>query len=95
MMQFRLELLGKQGKEKVQVTPVINLPYRDKSFDYVYTVGCLQHTGNIARAVSEVHRVFNKGGKAIVMLYNRSSFWLKVQVSLIHLKNLLMQCSIK
>jgi SAM-dependent methyltransferase len=94
MMQYRLKLLGKQGKEKVQVASALNLPYRDKSFDYVYTVGCLHHTGNIARAVSEVYRVLNKGGKAIVMLYNRSSFRLKVQVPLMHLKNLLMRRSI-
>ena len=42
--------------------------------DYVYAIGCLHHTGNLAAGVSEVYRVLSKDGRAIVMLYNAYSY---------------------
>ena len=40
----------------------------------MYSIGCLHHTGDLPRAVSEVHRVLRPDGRAVVMLYNRHSF---------------------
>ena len=74
MMQYRLSKLKKNDLEKVQIGSALNIPYKDESFHYVYTIGCLHHTGNIEKAVSEVFRVLAKGGKAIVMLYNKNSY---------------------
>jgi SAM-dependent methyltransferase len=45
----------------------------------VYSIGCLHHTGDLPRAVAEVHRVLRPGGRAVVMLYNRDSFRLLMQ----------------
>jgi SAM-dependent methyltransferase len=53
----------------------------------VYTIGCLHHTGDLALAVKEVHRVLRPGGKAIVMLYNRHSFRQMVHVKWIHFRD--------
>ena len=47
-----------------------NLPFETGSFDHVISIGCLHHTGDIARAVREVHRVLRPGGRAVVMIYN-------------------------
>lgn len=49
------------------------LPFPDETFDYVYSIGCLHHTGNLARAVSEVRRVLRPGGIATIMVYYRYS----------------------
>ena len=49
------------------------LPFANESFDYVVSIGCLHHTGDLAQAIREVHRVLKPGGATIVMLYNR--FW--------------------
>jgi ubiquinone/menaquinone biosynthesis C-methylase UbiE len=49
------------------------MPFSDASFDYVYSIGCLHHTGNLSRAISEVYRVLAPGGTAVVMLYNKYS----------------------
>lgn len=87
MIQYRLELLGQKDIIKGHEGSVLALPYPDMSFDYVYSIGCLHHTGDLMMSVSEVHRVLKPGGKAIIMLYNRHSFRQLVNVSLMTLRN--------
>ena len=74
MMQHRLRQLGDAGRGCAVRGSALDLPYRSSSFDYVYTIGCLHHTGNIQRGVEEVRRVLVTGGTAVVMLYHRHSF---------------------
>jgi ubiquinone/menaquinone biosynthesis C-methylase UbiE len=74
MMRHRLQNLGIGGTEQhVRVGSALAIPHEDGNFDYVYSIGCLHHTGDLTRAVDEVFRVLKPGGKAIVMLYNRRS----------------------
>lgn len=81
MVQYRLSQLGKKNKEEqIQVGSALGIPHHDESFDYVYSIGCLHHTGNLTQSLSEVFRVLKPGGKAIIMLYNRNSFRQLVQV---------------
>ena len=75
MMRHRLGLMGVDNpSERVSRGSVLELPFEDGSFDYAVSVGCLHHTGNVRRAVEEVHRVLIPGGRALVMLYNARSF---------------------
>ena len=73
----RLALNGLTGTG-IQGT-ALDMPFRDESFDYVVTIGCLHHTGNLKAAISEVHRVLRRGGRATIMVYNATSYmrWLK------------------
>jgi SAM-dependent methyltransferase len=73
MMRQRLAWAGLGGEERVVAGSALALPFEDGSFDRVYTIGCLHHTGNTPKGVSEVHRVLAPGGRALVMLYNRHS----------------------
>jgi SAM-dependent methyltransferase len=74
MMRHRLRNLGRDdADELVRRGSALEMPYDEASFDYVVTIGCLHHTGDIPRAVSEVHRVLRPGGVATVMLYARYS----------------------
>lgn len=72
MMRRRLHLLGLPPERALRAS-VLDLPFENERFDYVYTIGCLHHTGDLERSVSEVHRVLVPGGRAIVMLYYRHS----------------------
>lgn len=74
IVRYRLGLLAIDARDRVHRASALDIPYRDGSFDYVYSIGCLHHTGDLKKAVSEVHRVLVAGGKAVVMLYNRHSF---------------------
>ena len=89
MMRYRLGLLGQDGYNTVQVGSALQIPHSDSTFDYVYSIGCLHHTGDVKKAVSELHRILAPGGKAVVMLYNRHSFRRLVAVPLKRLRSLM------
>jgi len=46
-----------------------NLDFEDNYFDFVFSFGVLHHTPDTDKAISEVYRVLNNGGSAIIMLY--------------------------
>lgn len=74
MMRDRLRWIGRPDDSSVLQTSALELPWEDGTFDLVVSIGCLHHTGDLPRAVSEVHRVLTPGGTAFVMLYNAHSF---------------------
>jgi len=65
-------ILGLNGK--FQIEDAESLSFDDERFDVVYSYGVLHHTPNPGAALSEVHRVLKRNGKAIVMLYHKHSF---------------------
>ena len=71
----RFEVYGLQGS--FGIGDAEHLAFPDASFDAVYSFGVLHHTPRTARAVEEVYRVLRPGGRAIVMLYHKSSlhYW--------------------
>jgi len=83
MIQDRLLRLGISTTDQVIEGSALDIPHPDCFFDYVYTIGCLHHTGNLQKAVSEVYRVLKPSGRAVVMLYNKNSFRQIFQVRLL------------
>ena len=47
------------------------LPFRDASFDAIYSMGTIEHFDETERAVKEMARVLKPGGRAIVGVPNR------------------------
>jgi SAM-dependent methyltransferase len=82
MMRHRLSMLGDPGMDRIVQASAAALPFADQSFDYVYSIGCLHHTGALQRSVEEVRRVLAPGGVAVVMLYHAGSArqWLHVKI---------------
>lgn len=50
-----------------------NIPYRDDTFDFVYSFGVLHHASDIEMCISEIYRVLKPGGEVCIMLYHRRS----------------------
>ncbi len=57
-----------------------NLPFADGSFDIVYSNGVLHHTLDTQRALDEAFRILKPGGRAVIMLYCKSSwqYWFNI-----------------
>jgi len=57
-----------------------NIPFKDGSFDIVYSNGVLHHSENTDACINEVYRVLKAGGQAVIMLYCKDSFqyWLNL-----------------
>lgn len=73
LMRRRLTLAGLGDPTRVVQASALALPYEDAHFDDVFSIGCLHHTGDLAHAIDETHRVLKPGGRAVVMLYYRHS----------------------
>lgn len=74
MMKHRLQSMGRDASDCVQVGSALEIPHNDASLDYIYSIGCLHHTGNLSGCIEEIHRVLKPGGTAVVMLYHRYSY---------------------
>jgi ubiquinone/menaquinone biosynthesis C-methylase UbiE len=72
MARLSLARAGQPTTQAVQGS-ALSVPFDEESFDHVVAIGSLHHTGNLPKALSEVHRVLKRGGRALVMVYNRNS----------------------
>ncbi len=50
---------------------VRGIPFRDNTFDYVYSMGTVEHFPETEHAISEIHRVLRPGGRAVLGVPNR------------------------
>ena len=75
-LSFKNTLLTKKGldifnlKGYVVTADAENLPFKDNSFDLVYSFGVLHHTPDTQKAIDEIYRVLKTGGKCIIGLYH-------------------------
>jgi SAM-dependent methyltransferase len=65
----RLEISGLSSR--ISVSDAEQLPFRDHSFDMVYSWGVLHHSPNTGKALDEVFRVLRPGGVAKIMIYHK------------------------
>lgn len=77
MMSHRLKLQGLPGN--AIKGNFLECPFGNESFDYVVSIGCFHHTGNVQRCFDETYRILRHGGASIVMVYNQYSLrqWLR------------------
>lgn len=55
---------------------VLNLPFKDKTFDFIFCKGVLHHTGNTYKGLEELLRVLKPKSKAFIYLYGKGGiFW--------------------
>ncbi len=71
MAAHRLEQHNIQGD--LRVGSMLECPFSDNYFDYVISIGCFHHTGNMARCIDETYRILKPNGTAVIMVYNKFS----------------------
>ncbi len=74
---------------ELQIGDAENLPYKDKSFDSIYSWGVIHHSPNTQKSINEIYRVLKKGGFAKIMIYNKHSlvgYMLWIRYALMKLK---------
>jgi len=54
---------------------LLDLPFPDESFDFVYANGTIHHTGDIPLGTREAFRVLRKGGSAWYYVYGAGGFF--------------------
>jgi len=56
---------------------VLELPFKNSSFDFIFCNGVLHHTESTEKGLSEIYRVLKKGGSCWLYLYGgkNSLFW--------------------
>jgi SAM-dependent methyltransferase len=62
---------------KCAVSDVRDLPFRDASFDAIYSMGTIEHFDETERAIEEMARVLKPGGRAIIGVPNRHDPFLR------------------
>jgi SAM-dependent methyltransferase len=65
------------GVLRAAVSDVRALPYRDETFDLVYSMGTVEHFDETAQALAEIRRVLKRGGRAIIGVPNRHDPFLR------------------
>ncbi len=75
----KFRLLGADGCVAMQ-GDAESLPFDDGAFDVVYSNGVLHHTDSTETAMDEIFRVLRPGGRAVIMLYCKSSwhYWINM-----------------
>jgi ubiquinone/menaquinone biosynthesis C-methylase UbiE len=62
------------GNFKTLSASVLNLPFGDDEFDFVVSIGCIHHTGDLDAALGEIQRVLKPNGKFVLMAYYAYSY---------------------
>lgn len=71
MMNSRLKEKGL--KQNAVQGSILECPFDNGTFDYVVSLGCFHHTGDIQKCFSESYRILKKDGVGIFMVYNQFS----------------------
>jgi len=72
---YQLKRLGRRYRlwSKRICGDILNLPFKDDTFDLILCINVLEHVGDIPRALGELHRVLKKKGVLVVVVVNRES----------------------
>lgn len=72
MVNHRLRQNGLAGSARQG--SILAAPFADANFDEIVAIGCLHHTGDLAKAIKECRRLLRPGGRLTFMVYYAYSY---------------------
>lgn len=81
------EVIARRAQQNVQpkgaigVSAAESLPFQDESFDFVTSIGSLEHYVDMAKAVQEMARVLRRSGRAFILVPNTFSLLINVWIA--------------
>jgi len=70
--------IGSRANVNLAQADIFNLPFADKTFDYIFSLGVLHHTPDTKAAFDKLPRLLKPGGKLAIWVYSttmRSWCW--------------------
>ena len=68
----RFELFNLNNAKAINIDAE-KMPFKDNSFDFIWSWGVIHHSNDTNKIVKEIYRVLKKGGKSSIMIYNKNS----------------------
>ena len=63
--------IGNRENVHLAQADVFDLPFRDQTFDFIFSIGVLHHTPNTRAAFDRLPRLLKPGGKIAIWVYTR------------------------
>ena len=76
------ELHRKTKKIKTKIGDIEKIPYKNNTFDLVYSITVLIHMQDFKKGFKEMYRVTKKGGIVVFDLPNKNSIWTRLSLLL-------------
>ena len=72
-----------EGKYKIHIGSVDNLPFKDNYFDFVNCSGVLHHIEKPQRAFKEIKRVLKKNGTALIVIHGKGGIITRITMEIL------------
>lgn len=72
------ENLGSRRNIHIIQADIFSLPFKEESFDYIFSIGVLDHTPNTREAFNQLPRLLKKGGEIAIWIYSDEGIYRKL-----------------
>lgn len=69
--------LSSNGRLRIMQSDIRFIPFANNSFDFVYTMGTIEHVEEYENVVQEIHRVLKTGGRTIIGVPHKWDIFLR------------------
>ena len=66
-----------ENRPRMMSADIRKLPYKDNTFDYIYSMGTVEHFPETEEAIQELYRVLKQKGTAIIGVPNKHDLFLR------------------
>jgi SAM-dependent methyltransferase len=72
-VDYAYKNLGMRKNVHIIQADMFNLPFKKETFDYVFSIGVLHHTGNAKKAFKSILKLLKRGGEIGIWVYSNQN----------------------